>query len=559
MDNIRIALIDTGLSEEYCKYKKVNTKHYYINNGEIVEGYREPADNHAELCADMVLLDDNPNFELFDICVMNNLEKISESALILGIKKAITERVDIINLSLGCNTYSPELFKVCNEAMENNIAIIAAASHEGEIFYPANFKNVVCVKISKNQQKLFETIDNSTISISDNISIPFLKKEELFSTSFATAYFSGKLGRLLNGYPFFDKFVILKNKFNLNLSDSLNSIQKLQYEKSEIYKILETSKTAVVFDPCEDIENFYKDNLHPNIVAYYDYQSGSFKSFSLPNEKNVNFDNIFIINTLSHDTQMVIPSDIQTRFPAQKIFFLGNFKGVLNDSSLIYTHEMWNSSNLVTLKKPIIMVTGFDCNFNKFDVSAKLFKDFQDNAIKAKVITYNKKGIIYSFDTFEYPNKIIFPDIVGSINNYMNCCEINNDFDLWIINSAGGISFIDNKNRNNFGKLNESYFHAANIDLLIFCIDGFTDKDDLQKYIKKVNAFGVNNIFFVLSENTFDPVSSDSNESFQTYKLSPEKYENYFSKLKNILNENLFSINDVKSGKLYNKILSLFN
>lgn len=552
-------IIDTGISEKYCKYKKINTKHYYINNGNMAEGYQEPIDNHAELCADMILRDDSLGFELFDICVMDKLEKISEGDLILGIKRAITERVDIINLSLGCNTYSPELFKVCNEAMENNIAIIAAASHEGEIFYPANFKNVVCVKISENQQKLFETIDRSTISVSDKISVPFFKKEELFSTSFAAAYFSGELGRLLNGYPFFDKSVILKNKFNLNLSDSLNSVPKLQYEKSEIYKILETSKTAVVFDPYEDVENFYKDKIHPNIVAYYDYQSGSFKNFSSQNEKNVDFDNIFIINTLSHDTQMVIPGDIQARFPAQKIFFLGNFKGSLSSSNLIYTHEMWNSSNLVTLKKPIIMVTGFDCDFNKFDISAQLFKNFDDDDIKTKVITYNKKGVVYSFDTFEYPDKIIFPDIVGSINNYMNCCEINNDFDLWIINSAGGNSFIDNKNRNNFGMLNESYFHAANIDLLIFCIDGFTDEDDLQKWIKKVKAFGVNNIFFVLSENTFDPVSSDSNESLQTYKLSPEKYRKYFSTLKKILNENLFSMNDVKSGSLYNKILSLFN
>lgn len=335
MNNIRIALIDTGISKEYCRNKKINVHHSHVNNNIIVDGYKQPVDNHAELCADMILRDDFPSFELFDICVMDNLEKISESALISGIKKAISEHVDIINLSLGYNIYSPKLFKVCEEAIENNIVIIAAASHGGEIFYPANLKNVVCVKISENQQKLFETIDSSTISVSDKIPIPFFKKEELFSTSFAAAYFSGELGRLLNGYPFFDKFVILKNKFNLKLSDSLNSVPKLQHEKSEIYKILETSKNAVVFDPCEDVENFYKDKIHPNIVAYYDYQSSSFKNFSLQNEKDVDFDNIFIINTLSHDIKMVIPSDIQTCFPKQKIFFIGNFKRILNEPIMI--------------------------------------------------------------------------------------------------------------------------------------------------------------------------------------------------------------------------------
>ena len=37
MENIRIALIDTGISEEYCKNKKINVKHYYINDNNLVE------------------------------------------------------------------------------------------------------------------------------------------------------------------------------------------------------------------------------------------------------------------------------------------------------------------------------------------------------------------------------------------------------------------------------------------------------------------------------------------------------------------------------------------
>ena len=288
MENIRIALIDTGISEEYCKNKKINVKHYYINDNNLVEGYKMPCDYHAQRCADMILKDDCLKFDLFDICVMDRLEKISDNNLILGIKKAIDEHVDIINLSLGCNTYSPALFKVCEEAVENNIAIVAAGSHNGDVFYPANFKNVICVEVSNSQQELFKTIDRSTISISDKISTPFSKEEHGFSTSFAAAYFSGELGRLLNGYPFFDKFAILKNKFNLNISDSSHDTLELNYEKSKISKILETSKTAVVFDPCEDIDDFYKSIINPNIVAYYDYQSNKFKSFSCK-VKNSNF------------------------------------------------------------------------------------------------------------------------------------------------------------------------------------------------------------------------------------------------------------------------------
>ena len=558
MENIRIALIDTGISEEYCKNKKINVKHYYINDNTLVEGYKLPCDYHAQRCADMILKDDCSEFDLFDICVMDRLEKISDNNLILGIKKAIDEHVDIINLSLGCNTYSPALFKMCEEAVENNIAIVAAGSHNGDVFYPANFKNVICVEVSNSQQELFKTIDHSTISISDKIPTPFSKEEHGFSTSFAAAYFSGELGRLLNGYPFFDKFAILKNKFNLNISDSSHDTLELNYEKSKISKILETSKTAVVFDPCEDIDDFYKSIINPNIVAYYDYQSNRFKSFSCK-EESLDFDNILIINTLSHNTKMAISNDIHSRFTKYKILYLGDFENIPSTPDLIYKHETWNSNNLVTLEKPIVMVTGFDCNFNKFDVSTQLFKDLEDNDIKTKVLTYNKKGVIYNFDVFDYPDKIIFPDIVGSINNYMNYSEMNNDFDMWIINTSGGNAFIDNKNRNNFGKLNEAYFHAANIDVLIFCIDGFVDETDLDKWIKKINAFGISNILFVLSENTVEPTSWDLKANLQTYKLGNIKYKNYFDSLKKKLNENLFSMADVTSGYLYNKVISLFN
>ena len=136
---------------------------------------------------------------------------------------------------------------------------------------------------------------------------------------------------------------------------------------------------------------------------------------------------------------------------------------------------------------------------------------------------------------------------------------MNNDFDMWIINTAGGNAFIDNKNRNNFGKLNESYFHAANIDVLIFCIDGFVDETDLDKWIKKINAFGISNILFVLSKNTVEPTSCDLKANLQTYKLGNIKYKNYFDSLKKKLNENLFSMADVTSGYLYNKVISLFN
>ncbi len=508
---------------------------------------------------DMILRNDNPDFEIFDINIVPNQEPISEQNLILAIKKAIEEHVDIINLSLGYATYSQQLFRLCQETIENNIAVIAAAAHKEDIFYPAEFKNVVCVKVGVSQLEKIKTFNNSTVSISENISLP-LKNKEPLSTSLAAAYFTGEIGRALNNKPFYDKFVLLKKKFGLELENSVNSSSRSAYKRCELYNILDSVKAAVVFDQCEDVTNIYNELKHPNIVAYYNYNSKNFVSFENASDTNINFNTILIINTLPHGMATAVPKDIGTHFPNKKIFYLGNFKERENNatsSSFIYKHSSWNSDSLVALKKPIIMISGYNSNFNKFEISAMLYKNFRADDIKTKVVTYNKKGILYSFDVFEYPPKVVFPDIVGAINNYMNCAEHTEDFDMWIIDVGGGSVFLNNKNRNNFGILNEAYYHATNIDVSLLCIDGFTDVPDLKRWIAKLNAFGIYNIFFIVSENSIDPTSWNEKDGIKTYRLDKKKYEDCFKKLKLEFGDILISMQDVKEGRLYKTLLRI--
>lgn len=553
MSKIRIALIDTGLSDEYCKRKNLEVKHFYVSSNKVIEGCQESIDQHARYCIEMILNNDNPEFEFFDICIMDKLEK----SLILGIKKAISENADIINLSLGCNTYSPELFKACEEAIDNNIVIIAAASHDGEVFYPAYLKNVVCVKVSNHQSEIIEKVDDSTISISDKL--PVTTDNQPLSTSLAAAYFTGEVGRALNNKPFYNKFKILKNNFNLNIKNTYSDITQSNYKEMDLNVILKKHKAAVVLDPFEDIEHFNADFMHKNIVAYYDHELQIFKNFSNHQKSDMEFEYIFILNTLAHNQQMEIPLNIKARFLQHKMVFLGNFKHFEDETNLIYKHEDWNDNSLVNLTKPIIMIIGLGCNFNKFDVSLTLFDMLQHHNIKTNVITYDKKGILYGWNVFKYPDKIIFPDIVGSINNYINLAETNKDFDMWIIDVGGGSFFFNNKNRNNFGKLNEAYFHAINVDILLICIDGYVNYNDLDLYIKRVQSLGIDNIYYILSENAIDPLSWDGKEGIQNYKLDKQKYTECFKKLKTKYKENIFSMDDVRGGILYDNIMKLFN
>jgi hypothetical protein len=120
------------------------------------------------------------------------------------------------------------------------------------------------------------------------------------------------------------------------------------------------------------------------------------------------------------------------------------------------------------------------------------------------LITYNSEGALYGFDVFQYPNQVIFPDIVCSINHYISCLEVHDEVEVFIINVGGGISFINNQNKQNFGKLSESYLHAVNVDIVVLCITNGVDLDDLEFAFQKFQNFGVKYIFLMLSHNAFD-------------------------------------------------------
>lgn len=94
------------------------------------------------------------------------------------------------------------------------------------------------------------------------------------------------------------------------------------------------------------------------------------------------------------------------------------------------------------------MISGISANLNKFDVQANLTKNFSKNNFKTKSVTYNPEGALYGFDIFKYSSKVVFPDIVCSINQYMCYTEEKTNLDAWIINIGGGCFFINNQNRN---------------------------------------------------------------------------------------------------------------
>lgn len=550
--SIKIAIIDIGIFDELDK--SISIKHFYQNKGQIVEGYKEPLDAHGSLCLKEILKQDI-KFDILDINIADGNGKPQLDGVVLGIKKAIEKRADIINISLGLKSYSEELYSVCQDAIENNIAIISAASHSGNVSYPANFKNVLCVEVNGNPKTKILKIDDSTLSVymEDNIISYKNTTTSLRCTSMASAYFSGVFGKNLESTHLYDKFAILRKLYNISLDNSHFSIQEITYNPCKVYDKIRGKRVAVVLIPYVNIDHISKNLKLKNIVAFYDYDLKDFCSFNDRNCVQHDFDLILIINT--EKNKVKISDEIKNLYKNKEIIFLGEFENETN-SSLIYDHENFASENIATLAKPTILIAGLGSGLNKFDVQKNLAENFNKDCVKVISSTYNPSGSIYGFDIFKFPSKITFPDIVCSINHYICCIEKNVNPEIFVMNVAGGCFFMSNQNVNIFGKLIAAYLDACNVDIFILCLNNYLEIDTLNSYISQLKNIGIKEVLLVLSENAFNAESFQKKDGLQVHKMDNKIYEGSLNFLTKYTNEKVFTLDDVRNNNLYNYIVT---
>jgi hypothetical protein len=551
---IKIALIDTGIDKNIFITFPVNIQHFSLENDKMVENYKKPTESHGNKCLQEILKQ-NVSLDILDFNVTDDDGNLQIVGIISSIQKAIDERVDIINLSLGICEYSSSLFEVCEEAISNNIAIISANSHSDDISYPAAFKNVVGVKVNQKQMKKIEKIDDTTVTV--RLEEHIVEKDgtafDFASTSLACAYFSGVLAKELNNTPIFDKFVLLKENFGIRISDTMEWIEPFTPISKKIFKRIKNKKVAVVLLPPHKKSEMNDFLRLENIIAYWDHEDRKFYRFNITTVKEevTNFDSILIINTSSYE--VILSSDLEKRFSDFELIYLGKFKRPFEN--LLYSHQEFFSENISSLEKPVVLILGIGENLNKFDIQKNLMQNFIKDKFMPKAITYNPEGALYGFDVFQYPNQVIFPDIVCSINHYMSCLEVYDEVEVFVIDVGGGIFFINNQNKQNFGKLSESYFHAANVDIVILCITNGVDLNDLEFAFQKFQNFGVKHIFLMLSHNTFDFSTLETQDGIKTYQLDSAIYQLSLKNLKENLKEEIFTLEEVKKNQLYQKIL----
>lgn len=447
---MKVALIDIGVSRNEVGNKML-VRHFSFDNGKIVEKYKEPEEEHGTRCFKEIVLNvKNTNLQILDLNIVDDSGTLQVNQMIAAIEKAIKEQADIINISLGLTEYSQELYDICKKAVESNIVILSAASHNNTISFPADFNNVICVNVDQKQNEKIRTTGANTVTISmkDYIITENGEEFDFSSSSMACARVCGYFCDALGDRPLNDKYKVLLKKYNVKIQNSDNIHCDNTIEACEIKNILSNNRTAVVLLPENATCKIKTNMLHKNIVAYYDYEKGGFYGVA-DGKETADFDVIMLLSSLYCDLQF--PATIKEKYRDYRIICIGNFLEK-NDNEYLYDYDKYKASEMTVLERPVIAVVGLCSGLNKTDVQIGLLNKLKGDGLDIKAISNNPIGLLYDMDVFTYPTELKFPEFfrktVFCLRMGIHVRQIRFDIEKWRV-----IEQIQPGNRKNRSKL----------------------------------------------------------------------------------------------------------
>lgn len=211
--NVKIAIIDNGVDVTHPDLKtRTITQH------RISETIEEKNYEHGTAVAGIICAYPNSSEGVLGVAIdaeiisidVSDDETIDIKKLVKGIEYAISQDVDIINISAGIINDNEELKTTISNAYQEGIIVVAASGNDigGNILYPARYDNVLSVNsIDDIGTKLFGDEDKSVYIPGCNIvttySSTFLSKKYVSytGTSMSAPILSATIALLIQKYP----------------------------------------------------------------------------------------------------------------------------------------------------------------------------------------------------------------------------------------------------------------------------------------------------------------------------------------------------------------------
>ena len=226
-EGIKVAIIDTGCDVEHPNLKDriINVRNFTTDDKGAINNVTDYV-GHGTHVAGIIGASDIGEKGIIGVapkCDLMILKALTRSGgknswVIEAIKYAVRHNVDIINMSLGSEQPSPEMYEAIKRAIDKGICVVVASGNNGdnnsntnELNYPASYNECISVgsvKYSKSNSR-FSASNNEVdlVAFGEGYNsrgilscYPNGLYQELKGTSMATPFISGALALLKNWF-----------------------------------------------------------------------------------------------------------------------------------------------------------------------------------------------------------------------------------------------------------------------------------------------------------------------------------------------------------------------
>lgn len=201
---VAVAVIDSGVHPNHPHVNGVAGGIGMDARGQLQSDYLDRIGHGTAVAA--AIKEKAPAADLYAIRIFDTRLAASLAALVAAIRWAVSERVDVINLSLGTANaaHAPALCEAAAEAKDHRVAIVAARDDDGIAWLPGSLPGVVPVQVDwtcPRDRFRVARVDGQTVFRASGFARPIAgidPRRNLNGVSFAVANITGFLAAALS-------------------------------------------------------------------------------------------------------------------------------------------------------------------------------------------------------------------------------------------------------------------------------------------------------------------------------------------------------------------------
>ncbi|NGO09430.1 S8 family serine peptidase [Streptomyces sp. HC44] len=222
---VRVCVLDSGVEAGHPAIGALASSHA-VHRGEGDEGYRLVEDEEGDACGHgtacaSVIRRLAPDCEVHSIRVLGSGFRGSGDALIAGVRWAVAQGYDVINMSLSTTRrkFAEALHEIADHAYFGRVLLVASAHNMPVESYPWRFSSVISVG-SHDQEDPELLLYNPAPPVeffAPGVEVPVAwtggTTRRCTGNSFATPHVAGMCARILAKHPGFTPFQVKQALF----------------------------------------------------------------------------------------------------------------------------------------------------------------------------------------------------------------------------------------------------------------------------------------------------------------------------------------------------------